>query len=113
MENFNLNDYKNHVVFINLNKSNDVPYIDGKYIAFFEYVEKLKYYELNHPLEVSSSFVVSGGANFNPDDIIEIREATDEEFNLWKEKYEEFHKEVIEEKGYDFCEVNYNELIRL
>lgn len=37
-------------------------------------------------------------------DIISINNISESEFENWKQKYHQFHREIIAEKGYDSCE---------
>ena len=112
MDKAELDNFKNKVVVIKLSKNNEVPFIRGEFITWLRYDNVLKKPLLNHPYDIEKGWVECGETNYGFENIVEIREATDEEYNKWKKAYNKFSKEVVKEKGYDSCWVNFNEIVR-
>ena len=64
-------------------------------------------YDLGHPYDIEDKFMYCGSSYCaNTDCIVSIEPVTIEEYEFWKKEYIQFHKETVEDKGYDSCEEN-------
>lgn len=92
-------------VFVKLTYSRDWRPDEIKTVlTLFHEHDKFDYYLWGHPLNVKTNFMEAGAIGCFLSDIHNIEPVTKEEYIEWKKQYEQFHSEVIEEKGYDFCE---------
>ena len=58
---------------------------------------------IGHPIDTNTKEMMCGGSFFTTDKLVSIKPATDDEKELWKKLYIEFHKDILDEKGYDWC----------
>jgi hypothetical protein len=99
---------ENSIVKIKLKPNNEIPYIHGTYIGALVYDGISKGFVLSHPM--TNDEITCGVANFDKNDVIEIWYASEEDKVKWKEKYYEFHEDVIRTKGFDSCEIDVKNL---
>ena len=73
--------------------------------VYLGYNEKHKYVTIGHPIDVDTNEMFAGEISMYDDDNYTITEVPDETWlDGWYSLYEDFHNEVVAEKGYDFCE---------
>ena len=107
---FNLSLYKDKVIKITLEKNKEIPYVYGYLIALLKYDNIIKSYILSHPYDIKTKKILAGYAAFDPVDIKSISEINKDELIEWYLKYYTFHKSIINEHGYDTCEVDIKDL---
>lgn len=61
--------------------------------------------EISYPYDLKLKCVECGARSFEPSDIISISPVTKEEFVLWRKEYQNFHNDMVADKGFDPCEV--------
>jgi len=106
MVKYNLSLYVNKFVKIVLEKNKEVPYVYGNLVGYLRYDEKFKMYLINHPYNLSSGKCDCGEAAFDPNDIKDIKPATDNERKLWACEYIKFHSACVKAKGRDECKLD-------
>lgn len=77
----------------------------GVFIAMFhKYDENKNTIDIGHPLSVINGECDCGGMYTTLEHIPNIFPLEKGDYEKWKKAYQQFHNEIIEEKGYDFCE---------
>jgi len=108
-----LEKFKDKVVVITIMNNSEIPYLSGTFLTLLRYDEHFKRCYLSHPCDINDDYNVDcGEASFDYSDVAGVIPASDEEFAIWKTKYEGFHNEVMQDKGYDTCEVNFETIIK-
>lgn len=106
LANLNLSLYNDTVVKIRLEKNLEIPYAYGDLIALIKYDESLKAYVMNHPYDCKKMYCIAGVAAFDPNDVLSIAQANENESITWVNEYMRFHHSIIMEKGCDACELD-------
>jgi len=70
---------------------------------------RYEYIHIGHPVDETGD-CTCGSDNMNVSYLDKIEPITGEQFAEWKVSYEKFHKEILEEKGYDSCSENVSAL---
>ena len=79
----------------------------GERTSIASFVQHDDRFDLGHPYDVTKKNIGCGRcANYLIEDIVSISPITEDEFQTWKSAYIKFHREVVDDKGYDACEEN-------
>lgn len=99
----NLEPFLNQFIKIKLEKNKEVPYVFGDLVGYLSYDEKFKMFLINHPYDIKTNKCLCGEAAFNPNDLKDIKLASDDDRRLWACEYIKFHRNCVKSKGYDNC----------